>query len=275
MALAQKLKDAVLQSAIQGKLTTQKDTDSSACELIENIKLTKAYWLSSKKISKDSSTKIQPYDYNVEDLIEVPKSWQWVKLGELCEKIGAGSTPDGGSKVYTQSGIKFLREQNIYNEGLRLDGVVYISDQTNHLMPGSQVQAKDILVNITGASIGRNALVPDDFDIANVNQHVLIIRLIDKRLRQYIHLCLCTPLVFNQMMANQKGDKPGLSATRVSNFLIPIPPLEEQQRIVAQVDKLMAQIDEYEQIEKQLIALKAQFPLNMRDAIFKQLCREN
>lgn len=141
--------------------------------------------------------------------------------------------------MYVTQGIKFLREQNVHNSGLLMEGIVFISEQTNDSMRGSQVQAKDILVNITGASIGRNALVPDDFDIANVNQHVLIVRLIDDRLRHYIHLCLQSPLIFNQMMGKQMGDKPGLSATKVANFVIPIPPLSEQQRIVAKLQSIL------------------------------------
>ena len=111
-------------------------------------------------------------------------------------------------------------------------------------MKGSQVQAKDILVNITGASIGRNALVPDDFDVANVNQHVLIVRLIDDRLRHYIHLCLQSPHIINQMMEKQMGDKPGLSATKVANFVIPFPPIEEQQRIVDRLNAILPMCDE-------------------------------
>lgn len=210
--------------------------------LVEEIQKTKKQLLSDKNISRDNSCKTQPID-QADDLPEIPNNWTWVRLGSLCSKIGAGSTPAGGSKVYVKSGIKFLREQNIHNSGLVMDGVVFITDEINASMKGSQVQAKDILVNITGASIGRNALVPDDFDIANVNQHVLIVRLIDDRLRQYIHLCLQSPHIFNQMMDKQMGDKPGLSATKVANFLIPLPPIEEQQRIVDRLNTILPMCD--------------------------------
>jgi len=94
-------------------------------------------------------------------------------------------------------------------------------------------------MNITGASIGRNALVLDDFDVANINQHILILRLIDMRVRFYLHYCLMSPAIFSQMLSKQLGDKPGLSATRVNNFLIPLPPLAEQQRIVERVEELL------------------------------------
>lgn len=87
-------------------------------------------------------------------------------------------------------------------------------------------------------------MVPDDFDTANVNQHVLIIRLVDKELRHYLHYCFSSPAVLNQMFTKQAGDKPGLSATKVENFLIPIPPLAEQKRIVARVEELLTVCNE-------------------------------
>lgn len=241
-AFPENLRDAILQAAVKGQLTEQDDSEYSAY-FVDEILKTKKQMLAEKVISRDNSCKTQPIDESDIDLPEIPSNWTWARLGNLCSKIGAGSTPAGGSKVYVKSGIKFLREQNIHNYGLEMDGLVYITDEINSSMKGSQVKAKDILVNITGASIGRNALVPDDFDVANVNQHVLIVRLIDDRLRHYIHLCLQSPHIFNQMMDKQMGDKPGLSATKVANFLIPIPPLAEQQRIVERLYKLLPLCD--------------------------------
>ena len=236
------LRDAVLQAAVLGQLTEQVAGEDSSL-LVDTIRKTKRRLLSEKEISRDNSCKTQPIDPTDNDLPEIPSNWTWVRLGSLCSKIGAGSTPAGGSKVYVKSGIKFLREQNIHNAGLVMDGLVFITDEINASMKGSQVQAKDILVNITGASIGRNALVPDDFDVANVNQHVLIVRLIDDRLRHYIHLCLQSPHIFNQMMDKQMGDKPGLSATKVANFIIPLPPIEEQARIVDRLNAILPMCD--------------------------------
>ena len=269
MILAQNLRESVLQAAIEGKLTVQLSTDSSTSILLSEITQTKKELLSNKKIAKDSSCKITPYDTDNIEAIEIPSSWKWIKLGEICTKIGAGSTPSGGSKVYVSTGIKFLREQNIHNKRLCYDGIAYITNETNAAMANSQVQAQDILLNITGASIGRNSLIPDDFDIANVNQHVLIIRLVNVELRHYVHWCLCSPFIFNQMLSGQKGDKPGLSATRVSNFLLPIPPIEEQRRIVMRIEELMQKIDGYEKTEQQLTVLKNKFPSDMREAILQ------
>lgn len=235
-----KLRKSILQQAVQGKLTERDPADEPASELIKRIRGERTVLQKSKVAKKSQANEKIIVD---EIPFDIPDTWEWVNLGWICQKVGAGSTPKGGSAVYVADGIKFLREQNVHDDGLRLDGIVYIDEETHAAKSGSQVQAQDILMNITGASIGRNALVPDDFDTANVNQHVLIIRLVDKELRHYLHYCFSSPAVLNQMFTKQTGDKPGLSATKVENFIIPIPPLAEQKRIVARVEELLAVCD--------------------------------
>lgn len=235
-----KLRKSILQQAIQGKLTERDPNDEPASELLKRIRTERQQLQKNKKAKKSQAT--ETIDDN-ELTIDLPENWIWTKLGWICEKIGAGSTPKGGAAVYVSHGIKFLREQNIHDDGLHLDEVVFIDEKTNNQKAGSIVQPQDILMNITGGSIGRNALVPDDFDEANVNQHVLIIRLVNRALCQYIHYCLCSPFVLNQMFSKQIGDKPGLSATKVENFVISLPPLAEQQRIVDRVNELLAVCD--------------------------------
>ena len=235
-----KLRKSILQQTVQGKLTERDPSDEPASELLKRIHNERAV-LQKNKVAKKSQAK---ENIAIDEIpFDIPDTWEWVNLGWICQKVGAGSTPKGGSAVYVPEGIKFLREQNVHDDGLHLDGVVYIDEETHAAKAGSQVQAQDILINITGGSIGRNALVPDDFDTANVNQHVLIIRLVDKELRHYLHYCFSSPVVLNQMFAKQAGDKPGLSATKVENFLIPLPPLAEQKRIVARVEELLAVCD--------------------------------
>ncbi len=167
----------------------------------------------------------------IEDEIpfEVPEGWAWSRLLSLTVKIGAGSTPTGGSSAYNNMGIKFIRSQNVYNDGLDLANVAYISEELNQKKSGSIVKPKDILLNITGGSIGRCALIPDDFDIANVNQHVIIIRLLDSLLRYFVHKVIISPYIQNQIFSRQVGSgRGGLSAETLSTFLIPIPPHKEQ-----------------------------------------------
>ena len=171
----------------------------------------------------------------IEDEIpfEVPEGWAWCRLLPLTIKIGAGSTPTGGAAVYSTSGIKFIRSKNVYDDGLVLTDVAYISEEINQKKSGSIVKPKDILLNITGGSIGRCALVPDDFDIANVNQHVIIIRLVNPELRKYLHDVITSLYIQEQILSRQVGSgRGGLSAETLSTFLIPLPPMNEQVSII-------------------------------------------
>jgi type I restriction enzyme, S subunit len=178
----------------------------------------------------------------------LPSHWSCVRLGSLLSKIGAGSTPLGGKEVYVSKGIKFFRSQNVWNDGLRLDGVAYISAATHDRMAGTVVQADDLLFNITGASIGRCALVPPDFDEANVSQHVTIIRPLIKEIGPFLHLALVSGPIQQAVMDVQVGvSREGLSIGKLERFVVPMPPLAEQSRIVARVDELMRLCDALEE----------------------------
>ena len=181
----------------------------------------------------------------IEDEIpfDLPDGWAWSRLLPLTTKIGAGSTPTGGAAVYSDFGVKFIRSQNVYDDGLVLDDVAYISESINQKKAGSIVKAKDILLNITGGSIGRCALVPDDFDIANVNQHVVIIRLVDAGLRHFLHSVIISPYIQEQIFSRQVGSgRGGLSAETLSTFLIPVPPIQEQSFIQEKLEQCVLNI---------------------------------
>ncbi len=101
---------------------------------------------------------------------ELPQGWEWITLEEISSKIGSGSTPKGGN--YSKDGIPFFRSQNVYNEGLVCADMKFISNATHKRMIGTEVRPKDLLLNITGGSLGRCAIVSDEFQIGNVSQHV-------------------------------------------------------------------------------------------------------
>ena len=243
----EQLKKSILQEAIQGKLVPQNPADEPASVLLEHICAEKQKLIAEGKLKKDKHESVifrrdnSHYEKRgseevcIDDEIpfDIPENWTWCRLNELCIKIGAGSTPTGGKAVYVSDGIKFIRSQNVYNDGLRLIDIAYITEEINIKKSGSIVLAKDILLNITGGSIGRCAIVPDDFDIANVNQHVMIIRLLDPVIRQWIHTILISNYIQNLIMDVQVGvSREGLSATKLMNFLIPLPPIREQKQIL-------------------------------------------
>lgn len=235
------LKSKLIDAGIQGKLTEQLPEDGTAEELFAEIQAEKQQLIKEKRIKKEKALA----DISEEEIpFEIPNNWKWVRLSDLCSKISSGNTPAGGSKggAYVNEGYCFFREQNIYNDGIHYDGMVYITEELLATRENSTVLPQDILLNITGGSIGRCALIPDDFSKGSINQHILIIRVIDPKIRFYIHKCLCSPYYQKLIMGNVVGDKDGFSAGRCKNTLIPLPPIAEQMRIVDKMDELLSLI---------------------------------
>ncbi|MET0397155.1 MAG: restriction endonuclease subunit S [Longimicrobiaceae bacterium] len=244
----QKLRELILQLAVRGKLVPQDPSDEPASVLLEQLEADK--WRLHREGKLGKQHELPPI--RREDMaFEVPHGWEWARIGEVTSKLGSGSTPHGGKRAYMKEGVKFLRSQNVWNHGLRLDDVAHIPPSVHIQMSGTAVEPGDVLLNITGASIGRSAVVPDDFDEGNVSQHVSIIRPIRKDLRHFLHLSLISPYFQNLIMQVQVGiSREGLSKARLSELVVPIPPLPEQHRIVEKVDQLMALCDKLEERQR-------------------------
>ena len=173
---------------------------------------------------------------------EVPESWEWTTINDICSKIGSGSTPRGSN--YAEEGIPFFRSQNVYNDGLVYDDIKYISEEIHENMIGTEVRAQDLLLNITGGSLGRCAIVPDEFRKGNVSQHVCILRTIVV-LPAYLHLFIISDYFASTMILSGSG-REGLPKYSLEIMQIPLPPYEEQKRIVAAVEKWFTLIDTLE-----------------------------
>jgi type I restriction enzyme S subunit len=170
--------------------------------------------------------------------------WAVDRIKDHVSKIGSGITPSGGAASYFNAGIPLLRSQNVHFDGLRLDDVAYIADETHDEMSGTKLRARDVLLNITGASIGRCTFVPDGFGEGNVNQHVCIIRPTEKLNYKFLTYCLSAPWGQDQVFSSFTGaSRQGLGQRDLGEILVPLPPLPEQQRIAAYLDASCAAID--------------------------------
>lgn len=161
-----------------------------------------------------------------------PKGWEEMKLGLLTTKIGSGSTPRGGESAYVAEGIRFIRSQNVRMNHMDLDGISYIDNETHERMKGTWIKQYDVLLNITGASIGRVAYYPGEDDTANVNQHVCIVRpQKDKLSYCYLSHCISQDNYQKKMMiTNQGGTREAFNFEKISNFVLPVPPFPLQRR---------------------------------------------
>ena len=170
-----------------------------------------------------------------------PDEWDYIAIDEIAEKVGSGATPSGGSDVYAEEGFLFIRSQNVYHQDLRLEDVAYIDAKTHGEMARSVVYPNDVLLNITGASIGRCCVVPGFVPEANVNQHVCAIRLKseNKVSSRYLSLLFSSFLGQDQIQRlNAGGNREGLNYQQVRAISFPWPGLAEQKAIATILDTL-------------------------------------
>lgn len=217
-------------------------------KMIEELKAYKQSVIT-EAVTKGLNPNAPMKDSGIDWIGEIPKGWKVVKLALLTSKIGSGSTPTGGANVYVNEGVKFLRSQNVYFEGLDLTDVAHITDEIDEEMKGTRILQGDVLLNITGGSIGRCYFVDDTLGRANVNQHVSIIR--PNRIQtKYLKYLLQSYIGQNQVSLYQTGgNREGLSAAALSNFKIILPNDNEQRAIASYLDEKCKEIDS-------LIALK-------------------
>lgn len=159
-----------------------------------------------------------------------------VKLKDVCTKIGSGATPKGGATVYIDSGVSFIRSQNIYNLYFDYDGLTHITDEAAKKLAGVTIEKEDVLINITGDSVARTCIVPNDVIPARVNQHVAIIRPDRNILRpRFLNYYLASPYMQAHMLGLAVGkgaSRNAMTKDMIGNFDIPCPNIEVQDRII-------------------------------------------
>jgi type I restriction enzyme, S subunit len=191
------------------------------------------------------------------ELGEIPEEWQISNLMEYTTKIGSGITPRGGSKVYQSTGIPFIRSQNVHFDGLHLEDVAYISEKIDNEMKNTRIQPFDILLNITGASIGRCTFVPEELKHGNVNQHVCIIR--PKKEIDPIFLTIFLSSNSGQKLIHSTHhglSREGLTFSQIAEFSIPIPSIYEQKQIVRFLRSINSVIKYYNSFKNNFIDIK-------------------
>jgi type I restriction enzyme S subunit len=239
-----KLRQKILDLAIRGKLVPQDPNDEPASVLLERIKAEKERLIKEGKIKrskKTAKTSDTPHYENVP--FEIPENWVWTDIENICSKIGSGSTPRGSN--YSSKGIPFFRSQNIYNNGLVYEDIKFISEDIHQTMIGTEVLPNDLLLNITGGSLGRCAIVPANFQRGNVSQHVCIMRPI-LIVSEYFHAFVLSSSFSKSIKITGSG-REGLPKYNLERIFFPLPPLTEQYRIVSEIEHWFALINQIEQ----------------------------
>ena len=184
-------------------------------------------------VTKGLDPNVEMKDSGIDWIGTIPKEWRTPHLSFLATKIGSGKTPRGGAEIYQESGIRFIRSQNVYFNSLVTNNLQYISESVDATMPSTRVLKDDVLLNITGASIGRCCVYRSELR-ANVNQHVCIIRCRkDLILPDYLASVLFSRVGQEAISHCQnEGNRESLTFPQIGAFFIPLPSLEEQQQIL-------------------------------------------
>ena len=190
-------------------------------------------------------------------------AWEQRKLGDITVKIGSGKTPSGGKNAYVETGIPLIRSQNVNGDKVNFADIVYIDEATDESMANSRVYTNDVLLNITGASIGRSA-VYKGLESANVNQHVCIIRSIEGHQPDFIQLNLSSDNGQKQIDESQAGGgREGLNFQEIGKMQFFFPSLNEQKCIGRYFNSLDHLITLHQQKCKQLQIIRKFMLKNM------------
>ncbi|MEE4013468.1 restriction endonuclease subunit S [Roseibium sp. FZY0029] len=161
-------------------------------------------------------------------------AWGWHPIGNLCAKIGSGATPRGGATVYREEGVAFIRSQNVYNGHFAYEGLARIDEKAADKLRNVTVEPGDILLNITGDSVARSCLVPNDILPARVNQHVAIIRPEPSRINsRFLSYFMVSPFMQKTMLSlsGAGGTRKAITKDMIERFLAPLPPVQVQSEI--------------------------------------------
>ncbi len=232
------LKDKILQLAIQGKLVPQDENDEPASILLEKIKAEKEQLIKDKVIKKE---KPLPEISEEEKLFEVPNSWEWCKLGDISNII-MGQSPDSSTVSDVKGGVEFHQGKASFGKIFINKSGLYCTNPTKIALPNDillSVRAPVGTLNITDRElcIGRG--------LAAIRKYIDI----ENKFFYYFIMALEEELVKKSTGTTFKA----VASTSIKNFLIPLPPLEEQKRIVAKVDELFELIDELDNNKQELL----------------------
>jgi len=261
----QELKNSILQLAIQGKLVEQRPEEGTAEELYQQILQEKKRLIKEGKIKKEkplSEIKEKEKPFNI------PESWKWVRLNNLCSLISDGThkTPH-----YVEQGIPFLSVKDISNGYMDFSNTRFIT-QTEHLqlIQRCKPEKNDVLICRIG-TLGKALIIDTDIEFS-IFVSLGLIKLINKSIAKFIELVINSGYGFSWIQSVKVGGgthtfKINLADLRLMQ--IPIPPLAEQKRIVAKIEKLLPYIDRYEETWNRLEELNKQFPIDIQKSILQ------
>ena len=229
------LRQKLIDIALRGLLVEQRPEDGHATDLLEQIRAEKAALIKEGKIKKE---KPLPEIKEEEKPFAIPANWCWVRLGEISAIVGGFAFQ---SLNYVKQGIRIIRISDFNNCGFINNDIVR-HEYDDYLCP-YEIQENDILLCMTGGTVGKNMIVPRLRERLFINQRVAIIRAYFQGLQRYIYANIRSDFIQKVINRSKNSLNDNISMKVINNFPIPLPPLAEQKRIVAKLEQINALIE--------------------------------
>ena len=261
---AQQLKNSILQKAIEGRLVPQDPNDEPASVLLQRIRKEKELLVKEGKLKKKDLVETPISEDEIP--FEIPKSWEWVRLSFLSSAIHYGYTasasPAGNSKL--------LRITDIQNDRVDWKSVPFCSIKEKDL--GTyQLKNRDILIARTGGTIGKTYIVRQLEDVAVFASYLIRVIPLQEVNEEFLKLFMMTPCYWTQLIDASSGTgQPNVNGQSLSNLILPIPPREEQARILAKIEELLPKVEEYGKAQEALDKLNEELPKRLKKSILQE-----
>ena len=252
IAFPEALKKSILQEAVQGKLVPQDPSDEPAEALLERVRAEKQRLVKEGKIKKDKHEsvifrrdnshyeKLDGMERCIDDELpfEIPENWRWCRLGTIAAVLGGKRIPAGRKLTECNTGHVYIRVSDMTDGGVSTDRLLYVPEDIYPSISRYTINKADVFITVAG-TIGRVGKIPDELDGANLTENAD--RLVLAGVNQdWLIKVLQSGMIQEQIAeATTQVGQPKLAIARIERFLIPLPPLAEQHRIVQQIEELL------------------------------------
>ena len=263
---AQDLKNSILQLAIQGKLVEQRKEEGNAKELLQDIKKIREELIITKKIKKEKEL---PEIAEEEIPFDLPENWMWVRLGDCCAYAFSGKSP---KYTKTPNNNIAIGQRNNQNYGMDFTHLKYCTDEfMENYNEEMYLREYDILLNtLGGGTVGRTGLYINPHRFKCITDgHIFVFRTGVITFQKYLYYVLKAYQRKIERDAEGSTNQSFLKLGNVKSYLIPLPPLEEQKRIVAKIEELMPYVDKYDVAYSEVEKLNKKFPEDMQKSILQ------
>ena len=255
LAFPDDLKKSILQYAVQGKLVPQDPADEPASVLLERIRTEKEKLIKAGKIKRDKHETVifrrdNSYYEQVDGIerciddelpFEIPKSWEWTRLSTIAKVLGGKRIPAGRKLTAENTGHVYIRVSDMKDGTVIQNGLLYVPEDIFNSISKYIIKKEDVFITVAG-TIGRIGKIPPELDGANLTENAD--RLVFSSLNQdWMIFLLQSSFIQNQIAeVTTKVGQPKLAIARIEKLLIPLPPLNEQTRIVEQIAAIFSQM---------------------------------